>query len=127
MESILIGILVMVALAIISLVLLQHGKGSDMGAAFGSGTSNTVFGSQGSTSFLAKLTFSLVLVFFVICIILTGIASRAAKGDVKIIVPQNNIPIPAAQHDKVQRAHPVMPGNNTVPIIPVTPKKQAKK
>jgi hypothetical protein len=46
---------------------------------------------------------------------------------VKIIVPQNNIPIPAAQHDKVQRAHPVMPDNNTVPIIPVAPKKQAKK
>jgi preprotein translocase subunit SecG len=79
MESILIGILVMVALAIISLVLLQHGKGSDMGAAFGSGASNTVFGSQGSTSFLAKLTFSLVLVFFVICIILTGIARKKRK------------------------------------------------
>jgi hypothetical protein len=46
---------------------------------------------------------------------------------VKIIVPQNNIPIPAAQHDKARSAHPVMPGNNTVPIIPVTPKKQAKK
>lgn len=49
------------ALGIIGLVLLQHGKGADVGASFGSGASQTLFGSQGSTSFLAKVTALLAL------------------------------------------------------------------
>ena len=47
---------VLIAVAVIGLVLIQHGKGADIGAAFGSGASNTVFGSQGTGSFLFKLT-----------------------------------------------------------------------
>ncbi len=55
----------MVAIALVALVLLQHGKGADAGAAFGSGASQTVFGSQGSGSFLTRATAILATVFFV--------------------------------------------------------------
>ncbi|SCN47018.1 Preprotein translocase subunit SecG (TC 3.A.5.1.1) [methanotrophic endosymbiont of Bathymodiolus azoricus (Menez Gwen)] len=53
-----------VGLAVIGLVLIQHGKGADAGAAFGSGSSGTVFGAQGSASFLSRTTGVLATVFF---------------------------------------------------------------
>jgi len=55
---------VLVGLAVIGLVLIQHGKGADAGAAFGSGSSGTVFGAQGSASFLSRTTGVLAAVFF---------------------------------------------------------------
>ena len=55
---------VLVGLAVIGLVLMQHGKGADAGAAFGSGSSGTVFGAQGSASFLSTTTAVLAAVFF---------------------------------------------------------------
>lgn len=64
MQSILLIIHVLMALALIGLILIQHGKGADAGAAFGSGASSTVFGSGGSGSFLTKATGVLALVFF---------------------------------------------------------------
>lgn len=65
MDSVLLIVHVIVSLAIIGLVLMQHGKGADAGAAFGSGASSTVFGSQGSGSFLSRSTAILATVFFV--------------------------------------------------------------
>ena len=62
--NVLLIIQILVALAIIGLVLIQHGKGADAGAAFGGGASGTVFGSQGSGNFLTKLTTILAIVFF---------------------------------------------------------------
>ena len=55
---------IVVAIIIIILILVQHGKGADMGAAFGSGSSQTVFGSKGAAPFLMKLTGFLAAVFF---------------------------------------------------------------
>jgi len=68
-----------VAIAIIALVLLQQGKGADMGAAFGSGSSNTLFGSRGPASFLMKLTGLFVLVFFATSLSLGYLATQHAK------------------------------------------------
>jgi preprotein translocase subunit SecG len=62
-QIIIIGHMV-VGLAVIGLVLIQHGKGADAGAAFGSGSSGTVFGAQGSASFLSRTTGVLATVFF---------------------------------------------------------------
>jgi len=56
---------VMIAVSLIGLILIQHGKGADAGAAFGSGASSTVFGSQGSASFLTRTTAVLAAGFFV--------------------------------------------------------------
>ncbi|MDR1057682.1 MAG: preprotein translocase subunit SecG [Coxiellaceae bacterium] len=65
--------------SLICLVLVQHGKGADMGAAFGSGASNTMFGSVGSISFFAKLTGVIAIIFFVTSITLGVMISKQAK------------------------------------------------
>ncbi len=65
LESGLLVIHVIVAIAICALVLLQHGKGADMGAAFGSGSSGSLFGAAGSANFLSRSTAVLATVFFV--------------------------------------------------------------
>ena len=63
------------ALAIIGLVLLQHGKGADMGASFGSGASGSLFGASGSASFLSRATAIAAVVFFVATLGLSIVAS----------------------------------------------------
>lgn len=65
MEQLLLILHVLIAIFLVGLVLMQQGKGAEIGAAFGSGASNTMFGSQGSGSFLMKLTAGLAIVFFV--------------------------------------------------------------
>lgn len=64
---------ILLSLAIVGLVLVQHGKGADMGAGLGAsaGASTTVFGSQGSLSFLFKITAALAILFFANCIVTT--------------------------------------------------------
>ena len=66
LETVLLTLLSLDAIALTVLVLLQQGKGADVGAAFGSGSSNTVFGAAGSAPFLTKLTTWLAIVFFAI-------------------------------------------------------------
>lgn len=70
---------VLIAMSVIGLVLLQHGKGADVGAGFGSGASNTIFGSQGSGGFLFKLTGGLVIAFFATSLILSSIVANQYK------------------------------------------------
>lgn len=67
------------AIGIIGLVLVQHGKGADMGAAFGSGASGSLFGSAGSANFLSRTTAVLAAVFFVTSLSLAFIASNKPK------------------------------------------------
>jgi len=65
METLVWIIHLLIAAALIGLVLLQHGKGADMGAAFGSGASGSLFGASGSANFLSRATAVLATVFFV--------------------------------------------------------------
>jgi preprotein translocase subunit SecG len=67
---------VLVAVALIGLILIQHGKGADAGAAFGSGSSSTVFGSSGSASFLTKFTAGLAFVFLGNSLLLAYLATQ---------------------------------------------------
>lgn len=64
MHTVLVVVQVLVAVALIGLVLIQHGKGADAGAAFGSGASGTVFGARGSANFLTRATAWLAAAFF---------------------------------------------------------------
>ncbi len=79
MQSILLLIHVLVCVFIIVMVLLQHGKGADVGAAFGSGASNTMFGSEGSLPFLVKLTCFLAFIFYVTSISLGHLTAVQSK------------------------------------------------
>jgi preprotein translocase subunit SecG len=76
--NILVTIDVFIAAALIALVLMQQGKGSGMGAAFGAGASSTVFGASGAGSFLTRSTAILAALFFVNSILLAYIASNQA-------------------------------------------------
>ncbi|MEP6941635.1 MAG: preprotein translocase subunit SecG [Betaproteobacteria bacterium] len=81
-ESLLLVVHVIVAATLIGFVLLQHGKGADMGAAFGSGSSGSLFGAAGSANFLSRTTAILATVFFLTSLALTYIAAnRGAPVD----------------------------------------------
>lgn len=77
---------VLAAICVIGLVLVQQGKGASMGAAFGSGASQTVFGSRGSGSFLMRLTIGLVVVFFSTSITLNYLATQMVKQQKAFLV-----------------------------------------
>jgi len=79
MQQFILIIHVLTAISLVALVLVQHGKGADMGAAFGSGASRTMFGSQGSTPFLVKVTGFLAVIFFVTSLGLAYLASKQIK------------------------------------------------
>lgn len=72
---------VVICLGLIGLVLLQHGKGADMGASFGSGASQTLFGSQGSGTFLTKFTSILGGLFFLNCLFLGYLGAHQQTQD----------------------------------------------
>ena len=84
MYSIILTIDVIAALAIIVLVLLQQGKGANMGVSFGAGSSNAVFGSKGAASFLFKMTIFCTAVFFIGCLTLgyLGKSPKVAVTDI---------------------------------------------
>lgn len=81
METAILVVHVLAALAIIGLVLLQHGKGADMGAAFGGGASGSLFGATGSANFLSRITAVLATIFFVTSLTLTWFSAH--KTEVK--------------------------------------------
>jgi len=87
-----------IALTIIGLVLLQHGKGADMGAAFGSGSAGSLFGASGASNFLSKSTAVCATVFFVTCLSLTYFsAPRQQSGVMSGVKTQQKAPAtPAA-------------------------------
>lgn len=84
MQSFILLLHVGVSVALISLVLLQQGKGAEAGAAFGGGASQTFFGSQGATSFLVKFTAGLATVFFMTSLMLGAYTGKALMGNKKV-------------------------------------------
>lgn len=116
MQTILIFLLLIIAVAIIGLVLLQQGKGAEVGAAFGSGASNTVFGSAGSGSFLMKLTLILASLFFAICITLARIAVQQNESAQIVQIPTQQTAPAKVTLPPVTK--PVT-NNSSVPNIPI--------
>ena len=91
MKLILILIHVSVCIALILLVLLQRGKGADMGAAFG-GSSQTVFGSRGATSFLHKITAAAAIIFMLTSLSLAFLFGRGTTSSIMKGVSQSQVP-----------------------------------
>ena len=90
MQTVIVVIHVIVAIAIIGLVLLQQGKGADAGASFGAGASQTVFGSSGSGNFLVQTTTVLATIFFVTSLSLAIFAKNQAGVGVATGLPVVN-------------------------------------
>jgi preprotein translocase subunit SecG len=93
------------ALAMIGLILVQHGKGADMGAAFGSGGSGSLFGASGSANFLSRTTAVLATVFFVSTLAL------AYFGNLR----------PSSSGSVLESAGEVAPAASVVPAVPAAP------
>lgn len=109
--TVIIVIQVLAALIIIGLVLLQHGKGADMGAAFGSGASGSLFGATGSSNFLSKSTGVAATIFFCATLALAyfGNKSPTASGGV-----MENLPAPSAPAGSAAPAQqPAAPAGGT--------------
>ena len=113
MQTILVVIHLFLAIGLVGLILIQHGKGADAGAAFGSGASATVFGAQGSASFLTRTTGILAALFFVTSMVLAYFSSQArdTTGIMEKIQP-------AAEVRTERSDVPVVPGTSDVPVIP---------
>jgi len=85
MYTILVVLDVLVSIALIGLVLIQHGKGADAGAAFGSGASGTVFGARGSANFLTRVTAWLAAAFFALSLALAYIVHGRSEGSSSVV------------------------------------------
>lgn len=83
-SNLLVAVQMLSAIAMIGLVLVQHGKGADMGASFGSGASGSLFGATGSANFLSRFTAACATVFFIstlgLALLSNSAASRPADG-----------------------------------------------
>ncbi|OIQ78211.1 protein-export membrane protein SecG [mine drainage metagenome] len=96
METIVWVIHVIAAASVIGLVLLQHGKGADMGAGFGSGASGSLFGVSGSANLLSRATAAAVTVFFITSMSLAYLASHSSKHSSVIQERKKSGQLPAA-------------------------------
>ena len=107
------------ALSIIGLVLLQHGKGADMGAAFGSGASGSLFGASGSSNFLSKMTAFAAVVFFSATLALAYLGTDRTAGPVEGggVMERAGQAVPTAT---VPAAPAVAAPAATVPAAPAT-------
>jgi preprotein translocase subunit SecG len=117
MQALIVIIHVLAAIAIIILVLLQHGKGADAGAAFGSGASSTMFGSAGSMSFFMKLTALLAAVFFTTSLTLSYLASHRQPRPLQLLnAPASMAPAPVAPAQPPVQTQPAQPLKPAAPV-----------
>jgi preprotein translocase subunit SecG len=115
LTTVLIVVHVMVALLIIGLVLLQHGKGADMGSGFGGGASGSMFGATGSANFLSRATAVLAAIFFILSLALAYFATRRpveeGGGVIDVIRKQQaEKPAPKAEGKPAAQPEPAAPG-----------------
>jgi preprotein translocase subunit SecG len=115
-HTIIVIIQVLSALTIIGLVLLQHGKGADMGAAFGSGASGSLFGATGSSNFLSKFTGVAAAVFFAATLGLAFTGNKAASSGAGVM---ENLPVSSVPGAAPAPAS-TTPASSTVPAAPVS-------
>ena len=123
MDVILLVVHVTVALALIGLVLIQQGKGADAGASFGSGASQTVFGSAGSATFLTRTTKWLAVAFFATSLLLAYLAREKAEAQNTALVPVAPVSKTAPVGDVPVGTAPAAPApsSSDVPAAPSVP------
>jgi preprotein translocase subunit SecG len=104
MYEILLVVYLIISLALVGMILIQQGKGADMGSSFGAGASATVFGSSGAGNFMTKTTTILATVFFVLSIVLGNLTA----GQIKKTDEWENLSAPVATE--------VAPSESDVPV-----------
>ena len=107
LETVVVVIHLLGALGVIGLVWVQHGKGADAGASFGAGASGTVFGSQGSATFLSRVTAILAAAFFI-----TSLALAFFAKEKSVTANDVGLPVPAVMEVKQEK-----PATDDVPVL----------
>src|SRR5260370_788318 len=116
LKTLIIFVQLLSAFGVIGLVLLQHGKGADMGAAFGSGASGSLFGATGSANFLSRTTAVLAALFFATTLTLTYIGSYKSKPSAGILGAMPAAPmVPSAASAPAAPSAPAAAPGHTVP------------
>lgn len=132
MQQLITTLHLLISVLLVIMVLIQRGKGSEMGAGFGSGASGTMFGSQGATPFLVKLTAGLALLFFLSSAVLSFVVGKHAVSQREtlpfvIAAPMKtlqDIPVsPEVQQETPAPVAPSIEGNSTHPQERVSQKK----
>ncbi|MDH2273812.1 MULTISPECIES: preprotein translocase subunit SecG [Moraxella] len=95
MLTVLLAIHIIVAIVMVGFILIQHGKGADAGASFGSGAAGTVFGAAGSANFLTRTTAVLAAIFFMTSLALAHFAQKQAEDQLRLDVPVATSQAPA--------------------------------
>jgi preprotein translocase subunit SecG len=114
---------VLIALTIIGLVLLQHGKGADMGSGFGGGASSSLFGATGSANFLSRATAALATVFFLTSLGLAYLASERPRTEASTVMDAAKPQPPAAPSSDIPRPQALPPaGGDAGSQAPGVPK-----
>jgi preprotein translocase subunit SecG len=106
MQTLILVLHILAAVGIVVLVLLQHGKGADMGAAFGSGSAGSLFGSAGAANFLSRTTAILAAVFFATSLGLTYFSVPSKSGGVTQQLEVPAAPLTAAKPGETKPAAP---------------------
>lgn len=109
---------VFIALGLIVIILLQHGKGADAGAAFGSGASSTVFGSRGSGNFLTKATSGLAILFLVNSLMLAHLATQVVDTGSLMERAVLTDDLPMLDEDAASPEPPAADPGDEMPAIP---------
>ena len=115
--NVVLAVQMLAALGMIGLILVQHGKGADMGAAFGSGSSGSLFGASGSANFLSRTTAVLAVVFFVATLALAYFGnSRPASSGSVLEAPAAAVPAAPAASTPDAAAAPAVPASGAAQI-----------
>lgn len=115
MNFILLAIHILVCLSLIGIVLIQGGKGAEVGAAFGAGSSGTIFGATGGQSFLSKLTTGAAVIFMLTSLALAIFWGQPGSSS---IMPDQVAPTPTQTSMPVQSAVPATPAQDSAPAAP---------
>ena len=122
MHTVLVVVQVLVAVALIGLVLIQHGKGADAGAAFGSGASGTVFGARGAANFLTRTTAWLAAAFFAASLGLAYLVNDRSGRSSGSVTDQLEAPAVSGEPTAVAPAAPAPDVSGDAPAaVPATP------
>jgi len=110
---------ILIGIAVIGLVLIQHGKGADMGAAFGGGASGSLFGASGSANFMSRTTGVLAAIFFLTSLSLSYLATNRVKAPISVMdTVKTEAPPPSAPAKTEAPAPTPQPGDSKAKDIP---------
>jgi preprotein translocase subunit SecG len=112
---------ILAALVMIGLVLIQHGKGADMGASFGSGASGSLFGATGSANFLSRSTAVAAAVFFACTLALAYFSNDRTQPSTGSVLDRPTLAVPAASAALTGAALVPPAASAAVPSVPVAP------